>query len=77
MDVPDPASRLRAALGGSGAGSSDYDLNPGIELPEGRRLRPAAVLVALRGDLDDFHLDARIGGTEGIRGHVRLGEGER
>ncbi len=56
MDVPDPASRLRAALGGSGAGSSDYDLNPGIELPEGRRLRPAAVLVALRPSVGGGHV---------------------
>lgn len=29
----------------SGAASSDYDLNPGIRLPEGRKLRPAAVLI--------------------------------
>ena len=27
--------------------SSDHDLNPGVILPEGRRLRPAAVLVAV------------------------------
>ena len=29
--------------------SSDYDLNPSVVLPEGRRLRPAAVLVAVLG----------------------------
>ncbi|VDC23564.1 CoA pyrophosphatase [Pseudogemmobacter humi] len=29
----------------SGGASSDYDLNPGVRLPEGRPLRPAAVLV--------------------------------
>lgn len=27
--------------------SSDYDLNPGIVLPEGRKLRPAAVLIGV------------------------------
>jgi len=27
--------------------SSDYDLNPGVVLPEGRRLRPAAVLIGV------------------------------
>lgn len=27
--------------------SSDYDLNPGISLPEGRTLRPAAVLIGV------------------------------
>ncbi len=28
-------------------GSSDYDLNPGLTLPAGRKLRPAAVLIAI------------------------------
>lgn len=32
------------------AASSDYDLNPGVGLPEGRRLRPAAVLIPVIGD---------------------------
>ncbi len=36
---------IEAALARSGAASSDYDLNPGVVLPEGRVLRPAAVLV--------------------------------
>ena len=27
--------------------SSDFDLNPGVVLPEGRKLRPAAVLILL------------------------------
>ena len=40
-----PDAFLRAA--GPGAESSDFDLNPGVVLPEGRRLRPCAVLVAL------------------------------
>ncbi len=30
---------------GQGEGTSDYDLNPAISLPPGRKLRPAAVLV--------------------------------
>lgn len=30
--------------------SSDYDLNPGIELPKGRVLRPAAVLIGVLGN---------------------------
>lgn len=30
--------------------SSDYDLNPGVMLPEGRVLRPAAVLIGVLGD---------------------------
>ena len=32
------------------APSSDYDLNPGVNLPVGRRLRPAAVLIPVIGD---------------------------
>jgi 8-oxo-dGTP pyrophosphatase MutT (NUDIX family) len=39
--------RLRAALNGPDSGSSDFDLNPGFRLPEGRKLRPAAVLIAV------------------------------
>ncbi|WP_209426269.1 CoA pyrophosphatase [Pararhodobacter sp. SW119] len=39
--------RLRAALTGPGTGSSDFDLNPGYRLPAGRKLRPAAVLIAI------------------------------
>lgn len=41
----DPVARLQAALDRSGAESSDFDLNPDFRLPEGRRLRPAGVLV--------------------------------
>jgi 8-oxo-dGTP pyrophosphatase MutT (NUDIX family) len=40
-------ARLRAALRRPAGESSDYDLNPGIVLPEGRSLRDAAVLVAV------------------------------
>jgi 8-oxo-dGTP pyrophosphatase MutT (NUDIX family) len=40
---------LRAALARPAPPSSDYDLNPGIALAEGRVLRPAAVLVAVHG----------------------------
>ena len=44
--------RLRAALEGPASPSSDYDLNPGITLAEGRKLRPAAVLVGVIGPDD-------------------------
>lgn len=45
MDAVDPLSRLRAAAGGPGRATSDYDLNPAR--PEPRPLREAAVLVAV------------------------------
>ncbi|MEO6300824.1 MAG: CoA pyrophosphatase [Paracoccaceae bacterium] len=39
--------RLIAALSRQSGESSDFDLNPAVELPQGRILRSAAVLVAL------------------------------
>lgn len=47
--MPD-AFRLRDALARPGGESSDFDLNPAVQLPPGRVLRPAAVLVAVWGD---------------------------
>ena len=41
-------SRVSKALGCIQHGSSDFDLNPSVQLPVGRKLRPAAVLVALQ-----------------------------
>lgn len=38
---------LRQALGLPSQESSDFDLNPGFQLPPGRKLRAAAVLVAV------------------------------
>ncbi|KIC18245.1 MULTISPECIES: CoA pyrophosphatase [unclassified Leisingera] len=47
--MSDPAQdltdRIAVALNREGGGSSDFDLNPGTVLPEGRKLRPAGVLV--------------------------------
>ena len=39
--------RLAAAVAAPGRPSSDYDLNPAVMLPPGRRLVPAAVLVGI------------------------------
>lgn len=39
---------LRNALAAPSTPSSDFDLNPDVSLPEGRRLRPAGVLVGFR-----------------------------
>ena len=43
----DLIATLRDALQGDMAPSSDYDLNPDVVLPEGRKLRPAGVLVPI------------------------------
>ena len=50
---PDPIDRIRTALSKRGGSSSDFDLNPNIRLPDGRKLREAAVLVGFmpNGDL--------------------------
>ncbi len=48
MGRPVDLNRLVAALEGAPVRpSSDYDLNPGVVLPEGRKLRPAAVLIGV------------------------------
>lgn len=44
--MSDPLDRVIKALGRASSSSSDFDLNPEIQLPEGRKLRPAGVLVA-------------------------------
>ena len=59
--VTDPVAQLRAALALPGPGSSDFDLNPDVTLPEGRKLRPAGVLipVSLAGDAAQVILTKR------------------
>ena len=47
MTRPPPVEAVARALSLPGGASSDFDLNPGIVLPEGRVLRPAGVLCAL------------------------------
>ena len=46
MTATEAERAIRAALDTAGPGSSDFDLNPEVALPGGRRLRPAGVLVA-------------------------------
>lgn len=43
--MSDVLAPLVTALARDSAGSSDFDLNPDVVLPEGRKLRPAGVLV--------------------------------
>ncbi|MFK7751978.1 MAG: CoA pyrophosphatase [Sedimentitalea sp.] len=46
--MTDLAKQLTGALSAPGDGSSDFDLNPETVLAEGRKLRPAAVLIAVQ-----------------------------
>ncbi|PYG26576.1 CoA pyrophosphatase [Pelagimonas varians] len=48
MPITDQIEILKAALGESSAPSSDFDLNPDVQMPAGRKLRPAGVLVAFQ-----------------------------
>ncbi len=45
--VSDLDTQLRAAIARPGDDSSDFDLNPDVVLPPGRRLRPAGVLLGI------------------------------
>lgn len=48
--MTDLIENVRRVLEQPAPPSSDFDLNPGVELPEGRKLRPAAVLMLITGD---------------------------
>ncbi len=48
--MTDLVTTLQQALSAPADGSSDYDLNPDVVLPDTRKLRPAGVLIALRTD---------------------------
>ncbi len=48
MTIPDQISQLKMALAQGSTPSSDFDLNPDVVLPEGRKLRPAGVLAAFQ-----------------------------
>lgn len=52
----DQIAALRRAPQAKGAASSDFDLNPAIVLPEGRKLRPAGVLAAFKPGRDGLDL---------------------
>ena len=49
----DDRARLISALSLHSAASSDFDLNPDVVLPEGRKLRPAGVLVPVMAHQDE------------------------
>jgi len=75
----DPIARILAAAGTARAGSSDYDLNPGVTLPAGRRLRPAAVLVAIdpSGDAPRLFLTMRSSAMRHHPGQIAFPGGKK
>ena len=57
VDEHDPMAALRRALARPAPPSTDFDLNPEVKLPPGRKLRPAAVLVAVQPARRDGRLE--------------------
>ncbi|MQQ08235.1 CoA pyrophosphatase [Epibacterium sp. SM1979] len=47
QQVHELIKNLALALGRAGDGSSDFDLNPDVQLPPSRKLRPAGVLIPI------------------------------
>ena len=54
--MSDPLAKVRTALTRETGASSDFDLNPDTVLPEGRKLRPAGVLVPFQVIDDQLHV---------------------
>lgn len=76
---PDLINRLRTIVASPPARSSDYDLNPDVVLPEGRRLRDAAVLIAIwqRQDQLQLILTKRASGMKHHPGQIAFPGGKR
>ena len=75
----DLIKRLEVALGRPGAASSDFDLNPGTVLPEGRVLREAAVLIAIddTGPAPQVILTKRASGLKHHPGQIAFPGGKK
>ncbi|MFZ7091026.1 CoA pyrophosphatase [Primorskyibacter sp. 2E233] len=56
MATADQIKALRGALRRTNVSTSDFDLNPDVHLPEGRKLRPAGVLCAFQEGADGLEL---------------------
>lgn len=54
--MPETIDHIRERLTRAHAPSSDFDLNPDVSLPEGRKLRAAAVLVPLIKERGAWHV---------------------
>jgi 8-oxo-dGTP pyrophosphatase MutT (NUDIX family) len=77
--VRDPLAPIVAALGTARAGSSDYDLNPQVNLPPGRRLRAAGVLVPVlcAGSVPQVILTKRASGLQHHPGQIAFPGGKQ
>jgi 8-oxo-dGTP pyrophosphatase MutT (NUDIX family) len=77
MRAPDLRERLKAAAGATSPPSSDFDLNPGTVLPEGRVLREAGVLIGvMAGDVPRVLLTKRASGLKHHPGQIAFPGGK-
>ncbi len=77
MRAPDLRERLKAAAGVTSPPSSDFDLNPGTVLPEGRVLREAGVLIGvLAGEVPRVLLTKRASGLKHHPGQIAFPGGK-
>lgn len=77
MQTRDLRDRLRAASNAALAPTSDFDLNPGIVLPEGRVLRDAGVLVGVvAGERPTLVLTKRASGLKHHPGQIAFPGGK-
>lgn len=74
--APDPLAPLLAALGRPGAATSDFDRNPGVVLPENRKLRAAGVLVLIATDGPRLWLTKRASGLRHHPGQIAFPGGK-
>ncbi len=75
----DLTKRVEAALGKPGVASSDFDLNADVVLPEGRKLRDAAVLILINdlGDAPSVTLTKRASGLKHHPGQIAFPGGKK
>ena len=77
MTTPNLIKILEDALTKQGSASTDFDLNKDIVLPEGRKLTPAAVLVAFRADTGNLILTKRSARLKHHPGQIAFAGGKQ
>ncbi|MFT5272102.1 MAG: 8-oxo-dGTP pyrophosphatase MutT (NUDIX family) [bacterium] len=77
MKAPDLRQALMDALSKKGRASSDYDLNKDVVLPEGRKLTPASVLIAVRAETGNVILTKRSAKLKHHPGQIAFAGGKQ
>lgn len=77
MTRPELRQMLLDALSSEGGASSDFDLNKDVVLPAGRKLTPAAVLVAVRAETQTVILTKRSARLKHHPGQIAFAGGKQ